>query len=175
MIRLFLSIVLLSVLNFSAAHADELKTVDYVDLSRYAGTWYQIARKPVFFETGCVCSVQKLTPTDSGAIAVLNTCNLFSVNGKVASINGTATVVDSITNAKLKVDFGLPSKGDYWIIGLAADYSWAIVTDPGNTTLYVLSKTPELSEEQYQLAVQTAAKQRDTSVLQKTLQVGCSY
>ncbi len=167
----------LSILSFSASHADadELKTVDHVELGKYAGTWYQIARKPVLFETGCVCSRQKLTPLASGEVGVLNTCNLFSPEGKLVSIEGTATNVDPKGNAKFKVDFGLPNKGDYWIIGLSHDYGWAVVSDPRDTVLYILSKTPELSDDEYSDAIKVAALQRDTSVLEKTLQVGCKY
>lgn len=174
-----LKTLLLALLNSIFAQAttavDDLKTVDYVDLNQYAGTWYQIARKPVIFEAGCVCSRQVLTPTEDGKIAVYNTCNRQSTQGKLASISGEATIADTKSNAKLKVDFGLPFKGDYWIIGLAADYSWAVVSDPRNVSLYVLSKTPTLSEDAYQKAVEVAAEQRDVSVLTRTLQKGCVY
>lgn len=172
-------LLLLAFFSFSSSRADDpvttLKTVDYVELSRYAGNWYQIARKPVLFEAGCVCSRQVLTPRSDGKVGVRNTCNFNDVNGRLIGIEGTAENVDAQSNAKFKVDFGLPFKGDYWIIGLADDYSWAIVTDPDNTTLYVLSKTPEMSDEKYNEAVSSAAKQRDVSVLKKTLQSGCSY
>lgn len=178
MLKIFVASLMLVFAQFAhgvAANSDELKTVDYVDLSLYAGTWYQIARKPVIFETGCVCSRQVLSPGSSGKINVLNTCNIFSPTGQVASIKGEAYSVDAKTNAKLKVDFGLPNKGDYWIIGLAKDYSWAVVTDPGNVSLYILSKTPDISAQNYQDALDSAAIQRDISVLERTLQNGCSY
>lgn len=159
---------------FSLASA-ELKTVDYVDLSQYAGTWYQIARKPVIFEAGCVCSRQVLTPREDGLIEVYNSCNANSPNGKLRDIRGTAENIDTKTNAKFKVDFNRGFKGDYWIIGLADDYSWAVVSDPRNVSLYILAKTPTLSDEQYADAVAAAAKQRDTDVLRLTQQNGCTY
>ena len=175
MLKILFLVLLNSAVVQAGVKSDELKTVDYVELSKFAGTWYQIARKPVIFERGCVCSRQTLTPMEDGKIAVLNTCNLQNPQGKLASISGEATVVDAKSNAKLKVDFGLPYKGDYWIIGLAPDYSWAIVTDPGDVSLYVLSKTPTLSELDYQQAVTVAAQQRDVSVLTRTSQEGCNY
>lgn len=152
----------------------EVKTVDYVDPSRYVGTWYQIARNPVFFENGCVCSRQVLTPTDVG-VSVYNTCNRQTVTGPLLEIRGTATIDDPTSNSRLTVDFGLPKKGQYWIIGLDHDYRFAVVSDSTGDVLYVLSKTPTLSDELYNQAVALAAAQVRVDRLTKTLQEGCSY
>ncbi len=154
---------------------DELETVPYVNLGRYVGTWYQIARNPIFFETGCVCSRQVLTPQENGTVSVYNTCNDRTPAGELKEIRGTAEVADPVSNAKLIVDFNLPFKGDYWIIGLDRDYTWAVVSDPKRQVLYVLSKTPTLAEEDYSKAVQSVSKKIDTTKLTKTLQQGCSY
>ena len=148
--------------------------VAQVDASRYMGVWYQIARNPVIFEKNCVCSRQSLELRTDGTIGVFNSCNTSDVNGRLQTIEGTATPDDS-SNAKLTVDFGLPWKGEYWIVGLGASYEYAVVTDSKANSLYVLSRTPILSDELYNEAVAGAQAQLDTSKLQKTLQEGCSY
>ena len=158
--------------NRGAAQS-EVKTVEFVELSRYAGTWYQIARNPIIFEWGCECSRQVLTPKDNGLIDVYNTCNFRSPQGYMREIRGTARVVDASSNAKLEVDFGLPWKGDYWVIALDPDYRWAVVTDARKWSLYVLSKTPSLEPELYQEALRQASQQVDTSRLYMTTQEGC--
>lgn len=79
------------------------------------------------------------------------------------------------SNSKLTVDFGLFAKGKYWIIALAPDYQWAVVSEPSMQTLYILSKTPTLAQDQYERAVKEASMQIDVSRLQSTLQEGCAY
>ncbi len=153
----------------------EIKTVPYVDLGQYAGIWYQIARKPVIFESGCVCSRQVLTPLENGEIGVYNSCNNNTPKGPLRDIEGVATNVDKETNAKFIVDFGLANKGDYWIIALGENYEYAVVTDPREISLYVLSKTPELSEALYQEAIDSVRDQVNVSRLVKTRQAGCEY
>lgn len=159
----------------SNARSGEMKSVESVDLSRYAGTWYQIARKPVIFEAGCVCSRQVLTPAADGRIEVYNTCNFRKLDGSVRDISGFASVVEGTGNAQLKVDFGLPWKGDYWIIALDPEYRYAVVSDPARRSLYVLSKTPELSDDLYEQAVASVADQVEVAKLKKTPQAGCTY
>lgn len=153
----------------------EIKTVSYVDPSLYLGTWYQIARNPHVFEKGCVCARQVLSPAPSGEIQVYNSCNIDRVDGPLSEIRGTATNDDPTTNARFTVDFNLPRKGQYWIVGLDDQYRWAVVSEPTGRTLYILSKTPELAPELYEAALAEAAKQIDTSRLSFTLQSGCSY
>ena len=122
-----------------------LTTVKSVDLQRYAGTWYELASYPQFFEKGC--SYVKATYTaKKGYIEVFNQS---IKNKKPNNIKGKAFVLDNSGNAKLKVQFFWPFKGNYWIIDLADDYSWAIVSDPKRSTLWILSRTPTMKEELY--------------------------
>lgn len=168
-----LGLALISFFSTSTARA-QLRTVDYVDIARYAGTWYQIARNPLVFEGNCICSRQVLAGADDGRISVYNSCNEPST-GAVREIRGFATNNDPSTNAQFTVDFGLPQTGQYWIIGLAADYSYAVVSDPSKYSLYILSKTPTLSADLYEEALSIAALQVDTSRLMLTEQQGCVY
>jgi apolipoprotein D and lipocalin family protein len=153
----------------------QLTTVPSVDLGRYAKTWYNIARNPLFFEMGCVCSRQQLTANSNGVIGVYNSCNDKVVKGPLREIRGTAVSVDPKSNAKLVVDFGLPQKGDYWIIAIDINYRYAVVSDPSLRSLYILSEAPTLSQDLYGEAVLEAGKQVDTSKLLLTEQSGCTY
>ena len=126
-----------------------LITVDSVDLKRYSGTWYELASYPQFFERGCTNVKATYTPKD-GYIEVFNQS---IKNKKINNIKGKAFVVGNSGNAKLKVQFFWPFKGDYWIVDLASDYSWAIVSNPKRTTLWILSRKPVMDEKLYNLLV----------------------
>ncbi len=172
------SLKLLSFLIFGfylSNHAQaQLQTVPYVELSKYAGTWYQIAHKPLIFEGKCVCSRQILSPLEDGRVGVYNTCT-EPVTRELRSISGVATNNDPRTNAQFTVDFGLPRTGQYWIIGLGENYEYAVVSDPSLISLYILSKTPELSAELYEEAIEKADRQVDLSKLELTVQKDCEY
>lgn len=160
---------------FSGLAKADLITVSYVDVPRYLGSWYQIARNPLPFEGNCVCPRQVLSLGEEGKINVYNSCNEGSINGPVREIRGFAVSDDPISNAKLTVDFNLPQKGKYWVIGLDHDYRYAVVSDPSKRSLYILSKTPTLDPVLYQNALDEAALQIDTSRLIIPQQIGCSY
>jgi apolipoprotein D and lipocalin family protein len=153
------------------------ETVPFVNLDRYVGVWYQIAHVPQFFQGGvCVCARQKLTAGQNGVVGVYNSCNQESVTGRLRDIRGEATNDDPTTNARFTVDFGFPWKGSYWIVGLDADYRYAVVTDKDARTLYILSKTPVLAQELYDEAYAIALKQElNTADLIMTVQQGCQY
>jgi apolipoprotein D and lipocalin family protein len=124
-----------------------LETVENVDLDRYLGLWYEIARYPNSFEENCEGVTAEYARRDDGLISVTNTCRKGSPDGETKVANGRAKVADEATNAKLKVSFFGPFWGDYWIIGLAEDYSLAIVGEPEGRYLWILSRTPKISDE----------------------------
>jgi len=124
-------------------------TVQRVDLNRYAGTWYEIARLPVWFENGCVGVTAQYTTRPNGKVTVLNASYLRSLDGQRKSITGTARVTDPPANTKLKVMFFWPFEGDYWILRLDPDYRWAAVGSPDRDTLWILSRTPTLDDTLY--------------------------
>ena len=120
--------------------------VPYVDLTRYVGFWYEIARYPTPFQANCASSTADYTARSDGTIGVLNTC-LAADGSVVSTIEGSASVVDPTTNAKLVVTFpGVPFPGDYWIIDLGPNYEYAVVSDPLRLTLFILSRTPTLDQ-----------------------------
>lgn len=167
---------IVAVMGQSFANADQsLKTVPYVDVNQYLGDWYSISRNPLAFEGDCYCARQNLSAQPDGLVAVYNSCRIGAVNGPLSDIRGTATNDNKSTNAQFTVDFGLPNKGQYWIIGLDAEYRFAVVSDPSKRSLYILSKTPELAADLYSEALSLAASQVDTSNLKMTVQQGCTY
>jgi apolipoprotein D and lipocalin family protein len=121
-----------------------LETVSYVDIERYAGKWYEIAKYPVVFENGCVDVTAEYTVLEDGTVRVVNTCG--STDGGSRDIVGSATVTDPSTNAKLSVSFFGPFGAPYWIIELDEDYQYAVVGDPSREFLWILSRTPSLDE-----------------------------
>ncbi|MCX6310660.1 MAG: lipocalin family protein [Bacteroidetes bacterium] len=126
-----------------------LQTVPNVDITKYCGKWYEIASYPQSFQKGCHCTTAEYTLSDKGYVIVENRCNRDSVTGKQSYIKGKAFVEKNSGNAKLKVQFFWPFKGKYWIIDLADDYSYAVVSDPSMKYLWILSRTPKMDEALY--------------------------
>jgi len=157
------------------ASAKDLETVPFVDVTKYVGTWYQIARNPLIFEGNCFCSRQILGLTDNGRASVYNSCNEGSVQGPVREIRGFASVDDPVSNAKFTVDFNLPHKGTYWIIGLDQEYRYAVVSDARQKSLYILSRTPILDPTLLDQALAEAAQKLDATRPTMTVQNGCTY
>jgi len=165
---LFLFICLTKMTN---ANSQPLQTVANVDLKKYAGKWFEIATYPQRFQKGCTCTTAEYTATDNGYIIVENRCNKGSVNGKKSYIKGKAFVEKNSGNAKLKVQFFWPFKGKYWIIDLADDYSYAVVSHPNKKYLWILSRTPKMDENTYQKIIKRLLiKGFDMAKLQVTKQ-----
>ncbi|MFH1807509.1 MAG: lipocalin family protein [Pseudomonadota bacterium] len=150
-----------------------LETVAQVELSRYTGTWYEIASFPQRFQEGCTATTATYTLRDDGEIDVLNRCRKGSLQGAEDTAEGRARVVDSSTGAKLEVSFFRPFWGDYWIIDLGGDYEYAVVGHPGRDYLWILSRTPTLEDTVYMgILERLRAKGYLLDRLQKTLQQG---
>jgi len=148
-----------------------LQVISHVDINRYTGTWYEIARYPNRFQEGCVGTTARYTLRDDGKIDVLNQCRENTLNGKLLSAKGTAKVVDEKTNAKLKVTFFWPFYGHYWIIDLGDNYEFSVVGHPDRKYLWILSRTPEMEEALYnQILGRIKQQGYDVSKLIKTPQ-----
>lgn len=140
-----------------------LETVPYVDLQKYMGTWYEIAAFPQRFQKGCHCTKAEYSLHPDGYVEVKNSCRKNSPTGKLDKATGKATIQDKQTNAKLKVQFFWPFKGDYWIIDLASDYSYAVVGAPNRDYLWILSRTPRMEKELYN-AIVTRIQQKEFDI-----------
>ncbi|MCX5778767.1 MAG: lipocalin family protein [Elusimicrobia bacterium] len=149
----------------------ELKTVDYVDVARYMGTWYEIAKFPQWFEKGLVGVTANYTLLPNGKVRVLNSGYKNDFNGKYKKAKGKAWIVDKKTNAKLKVSFFWPFAGDYWIIELGKEYEYAVVGDASRKYLWILSRPPHMDESLYSEILQRIKnKGFDIGKLEKNLQ-----
>ena len=150
-----------------------LTVVDSVDLERYLGKWYEIASYPAWFQKGCTGSTAEYSLLPDGKIQVVNRCRKDNLDGPLKESKGKAEVADTTTNAKLKVWFFWPFKGNYWIIDLNPDYRWAVVGEPSRKYLWILSRTPTMDEAVYQGIIERLSqKGYDPAGLRKTAQVG---
>jgi apolipoprotein D and lipocalin family protein len=157
-----------------------VRAVPLVDLDRYAGDWFEIARFPNTFQRQCVGDVRATYGRrPDGRVDVVNRCR--TAEGETEA-RGVARIVDERTFAKLKVRFAptwlswLPMVwGDYWIIGLAPDYSWAVVGAPGRDYLWILARAPHLDDAST-AAARAAARDTgfDVTRLVPTLQAGAA-
>lgn len=157
-----------------------LRVVPSIDPERYAGTWYEVARLPNRFQKKCAGDVAATyTLRSDGGLDVVNRCR--KADGRLTSVKGRARVADRRgPNSKLEVRFApaflsfLPFVwGDYQIIDLAPDYSYALVGEPGRKYLWVLSRTPRMDEAAFARASARAAEEGfDVSRLLKTEQSG---
>lgn len=127
-------------------------TVPRVDLTRYQGTWYEIARLPLWFQRDCLRSQATYGLLESGEVSVQNECD--TAGGGRKSILGKARVVDEKTNARLEVRFDtwlsvfIPShpEGNYWIFYLDQEYRTVIVGTPDRKNLWIMARTPAIDE-----------------------------
>ena len=141
------SLSIIMIFLFSCKNYPNLEVVKNVDLKRYAGKWFEIVRFPHSFEKNCYCVTAEYIITDKDYIKVLNSCRKGSTKGKNKVAEGKAYVIENSNNAKLEVQFFWPFKGDYWIIELAEDYSYAVVGHPNREYFWILSRTPKMEEE----------------------------
>jgi apolipoprotein D and lipocalin family protein len=150
-------------------HLPALQTVARVDVQRYLGIWYEIANFPQSFQRGCTASTATYSLRSDGDIDVVNRCRKDSIDGPEKVARGRARVVDSSSNAKLKVSFFRPFWGDYWIIDLGAEYEYAVVGHPGRDYLWILARVPMLDAKVYDANLQRLVAQHyDTSRLVRT-------
>lgn len=126
-----------------------LQTVAFVNLDRYTGVWYEIARYPNGFQKDCADSQATYALRPDGKMSVLNECR-DQTSGESRKAKGKAWVVDRASNAKLKVAFFWPFAGDYWIIDLGQEYEYAVIGHPERKYLWILSRDRQMQEEVYQ-------------------------
>lgn len=124
-----------------------LRVVEQVDLNRYAGVWYEYASIPNPFQKGCFDTRATYIVRENQELEVINSCRRKSHAAPRSEARGRAWIPDLKTPAKLRVRFFWPFSGDYWVLGLAPDYSWAVIGQPSRRYGWVLSRTPHLADQ----------------------------
>ena len=135
--------------------AQPLPTVPALDLPRYLGSWFEIAKFPNWFQRKCVADTRaEYSLRSDGSLQVTNRCKMAS--GKVNEAIGKARQIGSASSPKLQVRFApdwlslIPAVwGDYWVIALDENYQWVAVSEPGREYLWVLSRTPRMEPQTY--------------------------
>ncbi len=146
-----IKILLMSLLIAGCSHTYQpLETVPHVDVEKYMGTWYEIASFPNSFQKDCTGTTANYSLKPEGGVRVVNKCFKHKLDGEESIATGVAEVVDTVTNSKLRVSFFWPFFGDYWIIDLAKDYTYAVVGHPNREYLWILSRTPVMDQKIYE-------------------------
>jgi apolipoprotein D and lipocalin family protein len=149
---------------------ESLDVVKDVDLARFSGKWYEIARLPRLTQSDCTATTAYYTVASAGHLTMVNECHLGSLAGPIRSVSASALVPDPSVPAKLSVDFG-GVYGDYWIIDVGEHYEYAVVGHPTREFLWILSRTPSLAETTLRGIVDRAsARQFDVTRLEYTQQ-----
>ena len=143
-IKVMLMILLALLFSACSSKYPSLSTEKKVDIEKYLGTWYEIARFEHFFEKGCKNVTANYKLKDENKIQVINRCTMIDDGEKKEAI-GVAYATDE-TNSKLKVSFFRPFYGDYWIIDLGKDYDYALVGSPSREYLWILSRTKTIDD-----------------------------
>ncbi|HKI84487.1 MAG TPA: lipocalin family protein [Candidatus Krumholzibacteria bacterium] len=141
---------MLATANAESAPQHPPRVVDDLQLSRYVGRWYEIAHIPNRFQSKCASNTTaEYTLQEDGRIEVINRCR--KENGKIMEARGIARIASGGNPARLEVSFvSILGKqlfwGDYWVIGLDADYEWAIVGHPQRKYGWILARQPSLDD-----------------------------
>jgi apolipoprotein D and lipocalin family protein len=142
---------------FASADSQKVPSVvTNVDLKRYKGFWYEIARLPNSFERKLKCTSATYTLREDNRITVLNQGHYISDPQKKSSITGVAWIPDKNVPAKLKVRFFWPFSGNYWIMELDKDYRYVLVGDPSVKYLWILAREKTMDEKTYSMLLQKA-------------------
>ena len=128
---------------------NNFETVFELDLQKYQGTWYEIARLPFFPERDLVNVTATYSLKEDGKIQVINAGYKHSPDGKYKTAKGTAWRPDENNPGRLKVRFFWPFKSDYLVLDMAKDYSASLVTSSSGNLLWFLCRTPQMPEKTF--------------------------
>jgi lipocalin len=124
--------------------------VKELDLQKYLGTWYELARYNHRFERGLVGVSANYSIREDGKIKVLNSGYKNSLDGKFKQATGKAFIPDpEMEPSKLKVSFFWNFYGDYFVLELEENYQWAIIGSSSDNYLWILSRTPQMDSDLY--------------------------
>lgn len=135
---------------------NKMQTVSSLDLEKYMGTWYEIARFPHSFEKDLVGVTATYRLKENGKVEVINQGYKYTLNGKLKRAKGFAKVPDANEPGRLKVFFFWPFGGDYLVLDLDDEYRYALIGSYSLNYLWILSRTPQMPDEEYKRLVNKA-------------------
>ncbi len=143
-----------------------------LDLEKFQGRWFEIARFDTFFQKGCVGTTSTYSKGDApGELKVINRCFEDRLDGEPKRIEGTLWTPDPKSPGKLKIRFVWPFSSDFWVLDVAPDYTWALVGDPKKERCWIFQRSPQMDEALYQQLVgKLKARGFDTSKLIRVAQ-----
>jgi len=148
-------------------------TVKELDLNRYLGTWYEIARFPHSFEKNLVGVTATYSLRDDGKIKVLNQGYKNTLDGELSVAEGKAKIPDPLEPGKLKVSFFWIFYGDYFVFELDENYQYVMIGSSSPKYFWILSRTPQMAPEVYEMLLEKARKRGyNLDKLVKVLQSG---
>jgi apolipoprotein D and lipocalin family protein len=159
------------ILGACAARGPEMKTVDYVDLERFMGDWYVIGNIPTFVEKGAHNAVESYAMNDDGTIDTTFVFRADAFDGPEKRYNPRGFILDKKTNALWGMRFIWPLKSDYRIVYLDEDYSQTIIARQKRDFIWIMARTPTISEQDYDRLTEFAASiGYDTSKIERVPQ-----
>lgn len=148
--------------NTGAGRLPPPATVPFVDVERYLGRWFEIARLPNPEQDGggrrSVDVTATYTRRPDGVIDVRNQARDAGRSGQLRGVSATARPIDA-TNAKLRLTFFRLFSGRYWVLALDPDYRWALVGTPSRRRMWLLARTPALPEADIAAALEVAGRE----------------
>ena len=142
-----------------------------VDVDRYLGRWFELARYEAGFQKDCEAVTAEYSLSAPGQIKVVNSCRKGGLDGKADVAIGKAKIVEGSNSAKLRVSFFGPFYGDYWVLDRAEDYSWAIIGEPSGRYLWLLNRQARPGDAAFaKMKARAAELGYDTSMLRVTQQ-----
>lgn len=159
-IRLSVTFIVLILASCSKSESQmiDTTTIKELDLNRYLGTWYEIARFPHSFEKGMAGVTANYSLRDDGKIKVINKGYKNGLNGKLSVAEGKAKIPDKSQPGKLKVSFFWIFYGDYYILELGPNYEYAMIGSSSSKYFWILSRTPQMDEATYNMLLDNAKK-----------------
>ncbi len=143
---------------WASANLPALQTVDSVDLSKYAGLWYEVIHLPSRLQEGCQDSTATFSLRNDGEIDILNSCR-DKHDGSLHHTNGRGWSIDKSHNARLMFSFFWPFRSEYLIIDQGKEYEYSVICTPDRKRLWVISRTPKLNGDVFESILQHLEKQ----------------
>ncbi len=146
-------------------------TVADLDVDRFMGTWYEVARLPFHWQRDCVASAARYEKVSDEEFAVVNYCWFKTIDGPMRKARAKAYVDTAMRRARLKIQFFWPNWQDYWVLYISDDYQQTVIGTPDRKYLWLMSRTPSMDEKIYDQLVAFAAREGfDTASLMNTMQ-----